>query len=80
MEINGAITDDVTLAIEERMWAHMPTAKHLRANGLGTFMEGDERKRSNSLLVTQLVVTYYLVKAAALALKQEELAVAGSSQ
>lgn len=77
LQIDGTIPDDVTLAIEERMWDHMPTAKHLRANALGTFVERDERKQSNSLLVTQLVVTYYLVKAAALAVKQEELAVAG---
>lgn len=80
LEIDGSITDEVTGAIEERMWDHMPTAKHLRGSGLGTFMERDERKRSNSLLITQLVVTYYLVKAAALAQKQEELALIGSTR
>ncbi len=76
LRIEGTIPDQTTLAIEQRMWDHMPTAKHLRANALGTFIERDERKHSNSLLVTQLVVTYYLVKAAALAVKQEELSVA----
>ena len=76
LQINGSIPDPVTVTIEERMWDHMPTARHLRADGLGTFIELGERKRSNSLLVTQLVLTYYLVKAAALAVKQEELAAA----
>ncbi len=80
LQIDGRIADETTLSIEERMWDHMPTAKHLRANALGTFIERDERKRSNSLLVTQLVVTYYLVKAAALAVKQEELATAAGVQ
>ena len=78
LEVNGKISDDVTGTIEQRMWDNMQTAKHLRAEGLGTFTERDERKRSNSLLITQLVVTYYLVKAAALAQKQEELALTGS--
>ena len=80
LEINGAIPDPVIEPLEEQMWDHMPTAKHLRGTSLGIFMEGQVRKRSNSLLVTQLVVTYYLVKAAALALKQEELALAGSTR
>ncbi len=80
LQIDGRIADETTLLIEERMWDHMPTAKHLRANALGTFLERDERKKSNSLLVTQLVVTYYLVKASALAVKQEELAAAGTRQ
>ena len=78
LEVDGKISDDVTGTIEQRMWDNMQTAKHLRAEGLGTFTERDERKRSNSLLITQLVVTYYLVKAAALAQKQEELALTGS--
>lgn len=76
LQIDGRIPDPVTLTIEERLWDHMPTARHLRADGLGTFIEIGVRKRSNSLLVTQLVLTYYLVKAAALAVKQEELAAA----
>lgn len=80
LEIIGAMPDAVTQTIEERMWAHMPTAKHLRHDGLGTFLDRDERRRSNSLLVTQLVVTYYLVKAAALALKLEEPITTGGSR
>lgn len=80
LEIIGAMPDEVTLTIEDRMWAHMPTAKHLRCDGLGTFVERDRRHRSNSLLVTQLVVTYYLVKAAALAVKQEELTTTGGAR
>ncbi len=73
LQIDGRIADETTLVIEERMWDHMPTAKHLRANALGTFIERGERKKSNSLLVTQLVMTYYLVKASALAVKEESL-------
>ncbi|HUK21241.1 MAG TPA: phosphoribulokinase [Gemmatimonadales bacterium] len=83
LEISGNISDAATRAIEDRMWDHMPAAKHLRSDQLGVFNDGDRKRRSNPLAVTQLVLTYYLVKASALALKQErmlqdaDLAVAG---
>ncbi|MBI4514076.1 MAG: phosphoribulokinase [Gemmatimonadetes bacterium] len=80
LEIQGTIPDAVICAIEKRMWDHMSAARHLPANDLGIFSDGPERKRSNSLLVTQLVLTYYLVKASALARKQEELAGVGGGR
>jgi phosphoribulokinase len=74
LEIGGAISDAATAAIEDRMWSHMPAARHLRSTQLGVFMDGDRQRRSNPLAVTQLVMTYYLVKASALAVKEEMLA------
>ena len=70
LEISGEISDAATHAIEDRMWDHMPSAKHLRSDRLGVFQDEGVTRRSNPLAVTQLVVTYYLVKASALALKQ----------
>jgi hypothetical protein len=72
LEINGAITDTATRAIESRIWNHMRTAGHLRADRLGIFMDGATERRSNPLTVTQLVLTYYLVKVTALVLKDEQ--------
>ena len=73
LEISGAISDEATQAIERRLWSHMQTAPHLRADRVGIFMDGTAERRSNPLAVTQLVLTYYLVKAMALVLKQEQL-------
>jgi phosphoribulokinase len=73
LEIKGCISDAATQAIEDRMWDHMPSARHLRSDRLGVFHDGASERRSNSLAVTQLVLTYYLVKASALVLKQEGL-------
>jgi phosphoribulokinase len=70
LEINGEISDAATHAIEDRMWDHMPSARHLRSDRLGVFQDAGTPRRSNPLAVTQLVLTYYLVKASALALKQ----------
>jgi phosphoribulokinase len=73
LEIKGCISDAATQAIEDRMWDHMATAKHLRSDRVGVFHDGAVERRSNSLAVTQLVLTYYLVKASALVVKEEGL-------
>jgi len=73
LEIDGRISDAATQAIEDRMWEHMATARHLRSDRVGVFQDGAVQRRSNPLAVTQLVLTYYLVKASALALKLEGL-------
>jgi phosphoribulokinase len=73
LEISGAITDAATQAIEQRMWNHMLQASHLRSDRVGIFMDGTTERRSNPLAVTQLVLTYYLVKVMALVHKQEKL-------
>ena len=73
LEITGAISDAATQAIEDRMWDHMASARHLRSDRVGVFQDGTVTRRSNPLAVTQLVLTYYLVKASALAWKQEQL-------
>jgi phosphoribulokinase len=73
LEIDGRISAAATRAIEDRMWDHMPNARHLRSDRVGIFQDGSVERRSNSLAVTQLVLTYYLVKASALVLKQEGL-------
>ncbi|MDP3908998.1 MAG: phosphoribulokinase [Gemmatimonadales bacterium] len=72
LEISGAISDTATRAIENRLWSLMPTAQNLRADRLGIFVDGTEDRRSNPLAVTQLVLTYYLVKVTALVLKEEQ--------
>lgn len=73
LDISGRLSDKATEHIENRMWDHMATARHLRSDKLGVFQDGTQERRSNSLAVTQLVLTYYLVKASALVVKQEQL-------
>ena len=73
LEISGAISDAATQSIERRIWSHMQTARDARADRVGLFFDGRTERRSNPLAVTQLVLTYYLVKSMALVLKQEQL-------
>jgi phosphoribulokinase len=79
VEIDGGLDDPSTQLIEDRMWKHMPAAKHLRSTRLGAFQDISGERRSNPLAVTQLIITYYLVKASALAEKQEKLAAAATA-
>lgn len=72
LEIGGDISEAATQAIEDRMWDHMPTARHLRSSRVGAFQDGPVVRQSRPLAVTQLVLTYYLVKASALAVKQDQ--------
>jgi phosphoribulokinase len=71
VEVSGHISNAATQAVEDRMWDHMPSARHLRSDRLGVFQDGPVARRSNPLAVTQLILTYYLVKASALALKEQ---------
>lgn len=73
LEISGKLSGEATQAIENRMWDHMAAARHLRSDRLGVFPDGKIERRSHALAVTQLVLTYYLVKTSALVVKQEQL-------
>jgi phosphoribulokinase len=72
LEVSGRLSSAATEKIENRMWDHMATARHLRSDRLGVFLDGQTARHSNSLAITQLVLTYYLVKASALVIKQEQ--------
>jgi phosphoribulokinase len=63
LEIHGDIADDRAEGLEELLWSLIPEAGHLRAN-VGTFDEG-EREVSHPLALTQLLIAYHMVKAAA---------------
>ena len=63
LELHGDITDRKAERLEELLWSLIPEAGHLRAN-VGTF-DGDERGVSHPLALTQLLIAYHMVKAAA---------------
>ena len=60
----GKITDKVAEALEESLWDLIPEASHLR-NNVGQFTNLDNQvATSHPLALTQLVITYHMVKAA----------------
>ena len=64
LRIGGSIADDRAQMVEKVLWDSIPEASHLRKN-IGRFTDVDNQKRiSHPLALTQLILTYHMVKAA----------------
>jgi phosphoribulokinase len=63
--IPGNVDRDRGAAIEEAIWEEMRFASHLRTERLGEFTVGDEKHRSESLAIVQVLILYHLVTAKA---------------
>jgi phosphoribulokinase len=60
----GDITDERATKLEEYLWGLIPEASHLRDN-VGAFTDMDNQPaRSHPLALSQLLITYHMVKAA----------------
>ena len=60
----GAISDERSERVEDSLWAEIPEASHLR-DKLGKYTTSDNQvARSHPLALTQLLITYHMVKAA----------------
>jgi phosphoribulokinase len=65
LRVSGQLPPATAQEVEERVWAHMRFARHLRSDRLGEFTIGTQLVRSDSLGITQLLVLYHLVTARA---------------
>jgi phosphoribulokinase len=63
--VPGRLEPATAAELEERIWAHMHFASHLRSERLGEFTTATELRRSDSLAIVQLLVLYHLVTARA---------------
>ncbi|KJS34150.1 MAG: phosphoribulokinase, partial [Rhodospirillaceae bacterium BRH_c57] len=64
LEIEGDLGDRRAKAMEDLVWNLIPEASHLRTN-LGQYQDETQQTRmSHPLALSQLLITYHLVKAA----------------
>jgi phosphoribulokinase len=63
--IPGDLDPERGAAIEETIWEKMQFARQLRTERLGEFAVGDEKHRSESLAIVQVLILYQLVTAKA---------------
>ncbi len=63
--VPGDLDPQIGAAIEEAIWEKMQFAQQLRTERLGEFSVGDERHRSESLAIVQVLILYHLVTAKA---------------
>jgi phosphoribulokinase len=63
VEIDGDLAPKTAISIEERIWDHMPSHRHLRPDEIGTYLDGVNPQHSDPLALTQLLIAYRIVAA-----------------
>lgn len=63
LKIDGDVKPDEAAELETVIWNHLPEAKRLRPEMIGTYQDGVESKHSDPLGLTQLLIAYHLIRA-----------------
>jgi phosphoribulokinase len=63
LEIDGTISPRLAHDLDERIWAHMETHRHLRPSEIGDYLDGTTPRHSEPLALTQLIVAYQVARA-----------------
>ncbi len=64
MHVAADISAEETTHLESLLWERMDFDHHLEREEIGTFIEGNRRRHSDSLAIAQLFITYHLLNAA----------------
>lgn len=71
LEINGRVTSAEAAELESAIWRHMPETGRLPPDLIGVYSDRDERQHSDPLALTQVLITYHLLRAAHAAVSEE---------
>jgi phosphoribulokinase len=63
--VSADISPDETAHVESLLWERMDFEHHLERADIGTFLEGNRTRHSDSLAISQLFIAYHLLNAAA---------------
>jgi phosphoribulokinase len=63
LEIDGSVSRDQAAELENTIWKHLPDLRPLEADQFGDYNEGSEVRHSDPLALTQLLITYHLLRA-----------------
>jgi phosphoribulokinase len=63
LEIDGTVSPEHARQLDERIWSHMETHRHLRPDDIGGYLDGTTERHSDPLALTQLLVAYQVVRA-----------------
>lgn len=64
LEVDGHVGPDEAADLEAAIWKHMPHTTELRPDLIGIYTDRNEPRRSDPLALTQLLITYHLLRAA----------------
>ena len=63
LEVDGNVSREHAAELEETIWRHLPDLRPLRADQFGDYNYGTEVRHSDPLALTQLLITYHLLRA-----------------
>jgi phosphoribulokinase len=63
LEVDGNVSREHAAELEEAIWKHLPDLRPLRADQFGDYNYGTEVRHSDPLALTQLLITYHLLRA-----------------
>ena len=63
LEVDGDVSREHAAELEDTIWKHLPDLRPLRADQFGDYNYGTEVRHSDPLALTQLLITYHLLRA-----------------
>jgi phosphoribulokinase len=63
LEVDGNVSRERTAKLEHAIWKHLPDLRALRADQFGDYHDAGEVRHSDPLALTQLLITYHLLRA-----------------
>jgi phosphoribulokinase len=63
LEVDGNVSREHAAELENTIWKHLPDLRPLRADQFGDYNYGTEVRHSDPLALTQLLITYHLLRA-----------------
>jgi phosphoribulokinase len=63
LEVDGNVSREHAAEVEDTIWKHLPDLKPLKADQFGDYVDGIEQQHSDALGITQLLITYHLLRA-----------------
>ncbi len=63
LEIEGGVTPEQTAYLEETIWRHLSGVRPIPADQFGAYQDRGEARHSDPLALTQLLLTYHLLRA-----------------
>jgi phosphoribulokinase len=63
LKVDGNVSREHAAELEDTIWKHLPDLRPLRADQFGDYNYGSEVRHSDPLALTQLLITYHLLRA-----------------
>lgn len=63
LEVDGNVSREHAAELEDSIWRHLPDLRALQADQFGDYIDTNEVHHSDPLALTQLLITYHLLRA-----------------